>query len=57
MERTIDVESVVTYPNNKKADFLNYNLLFTFMIHTMPENRNFQSCITYLSDKMIHRYT
>ena len=37
----LDVESLVTNPNNKKADFLNDDLLLTSMVHIMPKNCNF----------------
>ena len=32
-----DVKSLLTYPNNKKADFLNDDLLQTCMVHIMPK--------------------
>ena len=37
----LDVESLVIYPNNKKADFLYDDLLLTYMVHITPENCNF----------------
>ena len=36
-----DVESLVPYPNNKKADFVNDDILLTCMVHIMPKNCNF----------------
>ena len=45
----LDVESLVTYPNSQKAELLNDDLLLTCMVHIMPKNCNFESCITYLS--------
>ena len=52
----LDVESLVTYPNNKKADFLNNEPLLTCMVHIILKNFDFQSCMTNLKRKMIHRY-
>ena len=36
-----DVKSLVTYPNNKKANFLNNDLLLICMVHIMHKNCNF----------------
>ena len=36
----LDVESLVTYPNTKKIDFLNDDLLLPCMVHIMPKNCN-----------------
>ena len=35
-----DTESLVIYPNHKKANFLNNDLLLTCIVHIMPKTCN-----------------
>ena len=51
----LDVESLVTYQNNKKADFLNDDLLLTCMVHMSLRIVTFSPAYTNTISYRFHR--